>query len=447
MRQLPTQFLNRMQHLLAALAAQTASETEFQNFKNQLETGERQYAIRTNTLKITRAALAQELNLSEFVPWSDTGLYATREARLGAHPLHHAGAYYVQEPSAQAVALALDVQPKLRILDLCAAPGGKSTHIAALMQNQGVLVCNEISATRGRALAENLERLGCIGMVTNEEPIRLANQWGAYFDRVLVDAPCSGEGMFRKHQAAIESWSETQIRTCATRQNSILENAAMLLKENGILVYSTCTFAPEENENIITAFLEQHPEFNLEPIQGYQTGLNNIGSRLLPHLIRGEGHFIARLRKNATNPQNQTQPSLSAGKWKNWQEFSQEFQLPNGIPTEFRNEIQIIHPESPNLQGIRALRAGIPVAHLEKNRLEPHHALSRVIKNHHNTLELENPEISAYLRGETITREGKAGWVLLHTQGIALGWGKRVGQTIKNHYPKHLRGNAVLLED
>ncbi len=451
MRKLPPEFLTRMQNQL---------ETEFEAFKNELENNERQYGIRANSLKTTRAALAQELKLSEVVPWSDTGLYATREARLGAHPLHHAGTYYVQEPSAQAVAQALEITPNLRILDLCAAPGGKSTHIAALMQNQGVLVCNEISATRAKALAENLERLGCIGTVTNEEPARLAQKWGATFDRILVDAPCSGEGMFRKHNAAIESWSEAHVKTCAIRQTAILENAATMLVAGGVMVYSTCTFAIEENENVITAFLEQHPEFSLETIHGFNAGIGGIGSRLYPHLVRGEGHFLARLRKNGDGSEGQGEACLAptAGDGgeeivstvkdkKGFLEFAREFDLPDGIALEYRGEIQIAHLYSPSLEGIRALRAGIPVAHIEKNRLEPHHALSRVITGFANTVELENSEVSAYLRGETITRDGTAGWVLLKTAGFALGWGKRVGSTIKNHYPKHLRGNAVLLED
>jgi NOL1/NOP2/sun family putative RNA methylase len=437
MRQLPNGFLNRMQRLLGA---------EFEAFETELKIGERVYAIRTNTLKITRDDLALELELTQPVPWSNTGLYASREARLGASAFHHAGAFYVQEPSAQVVALALDAQPNLKVLDLCAAPGGKSTHLAALMQNQGILVCNEINATRAKALAENLERLGCIGVVTNEEPARLAQKWGAFFDRVLVDAPCSGEGMFRKHNAAIESWSEAHVATCAVRQTAILENAASLLCEGGILVYSTCTFAIEENENVIQAFLEQHPEFSLENIEGFTSGIGGIGSRLYPHLLRGEGHFLARLRKSGVGEAVENQVAKVV-KDKNYKEFTQEFNVPQGIAIEFRNEIQIIHPNNPSLDGIRVLRAGIPVAHCEKNRLEPHHALSRVITNYGNTIELTDSEIIAYLRGETLTREGKAGWVLLETKGLALGWGKRVGSTIKNHYPKHLRGNAVLLEE
>ncbi len=444
MRQLPKEFMARMQTQLGS---------DFTAFKTELENGERQYGIRSNTLKITRAELATELKLTQTIPWSESGLYATREARLGAHPLHHAGAYYVQEPSAQAVAHALELKPNLRVLDLCAAPGGKSTHLAALMQNQGVLVCNEISATRGRALAENLERLGCVGIVSNEEPARLTEKWGAYFDRILVDAPCSGEGMFRKHTAAIQSWSLNHVKTCAVRQSAILENAVALLADGGVLVYSTCTFAPEENENVIVGLLEQHPELRLETIDGFTSGINGIGSRLYPHLIRGEGHFLVKLRKRSRGEASPTPTDggidlVSTVKdKKTFLEFTQEFAVPEGVALEFRGEIQIAHPNSPSLEGIRALRAGIPVAQIQKNRLEPHHGLSRVIQGFGNVVELEPIEVGAYLHGDTISRAGSAGWVLLQTQGLALGWGKRVGQTIKNHYPKHLRGNLVLLED
>ncbi len=436
MRQLPQLFLEQMQALLGA---------EFAAFKVALETGEREYAIRANGLKVSAPDLQKLLQPThlEAVPWSELGLYAPRGARLGANALHHAGAFYVQEASAQAVALALEVKPNLRVLDLCAAPGGKSTHLAALMQNTGVLVCNEISATRAKALAENLERLGCIGVVTNEEPAKLAQKWGASFDRVLVDAPCSGEGMFRKHEAAIQSWSEAHVQTCAVRQLAILEHAAALLAENGVLVYSTCTFSIAENEAVINQFLKVHPEFSLEEIPGFRAGIGGIGSRLFPHEIRGEGHFLARLRKNTGDPVHAV-TELRAVSSKIWREFLDEFVVPAGVPLEWRGEIHMAHPEMPDLNGIRALRAGIPVAHLEKNRLEPHHGLSRVQQKA--VLEIEADEIAAFLRGETITRVGSTGWLVLQTQGFALGWGKHVGSTIKNHYPKHLRGKIFQLE-
>jgi 16S rRNA C967 or C1407 C5-methylase (RsmB/RsmF family)/NOL1/NOP2/fmu family ribosome biogenesis protein len=421
MRQLPSDFLAKMQRLLGA---------DFSAFRAELETGERQYAIRANTLKITRDDLATRLGLAQFVPWSDSGIYAHPTARLGAHPLHHAGLFYVQEPSAQAVALAAGNLAGLRVLDLCAAPGGKSTHLAARMGNTGLLVCNEIHPTRAKALAENLERLGCLGAVTNEDPTRLAERWGAFFDLVLLDAPCSGEGMFRKHDAAIAAWSQAHVEACATRQHGILESAAKLLRGGGRLVYSTCTFSSEENEGAIERFLEAHPEFTMLSMQ-----------RFLPHLERGEGHFVAVLHKTAgdsSQPEHlepQKPPKI-------YREFCAKFAVPDGVPLEFKGNIEVVHPNLPSMNGIKALRLGIPVAQLEKNRLEPHHALSRV--GQQTMLDLEPVEVAAYLCGETVARGGEHGWVLLGVDGFGLGWGKRVGSTIKNHFPKHLRGNAVL---
>ncbi len=438
---LPTRFLERMRPLL---------ENQFEAFQNALEST-REYAIRANTLKIARAELEQQSGFTfSTVPWCDAGLYATRDWRLGSHALHHAGAFYVQEPSAMAVAEVLGAQPGERVLDLCAAPGGKSTHIAAHMKNAGVLVCNEVNAARAKALAENLERLGCMGIVSNEDPERLAKAWGASFDRVLVDAPCSGEGMFRKNEEAIRAWSEAHVLACAKRQDAILESAARLLKPGGVLVYSTCTFAPEENEGVIQLFLESHPEFRLEPITGFAPGFELTGcARLWPHLLRGEGHFIARLRKadnkDEINPPNTPKARAISGKL--WHEFSNEFDIPGGLPTEFKGEIQLVQADAPSLNGLRITRAGAPIAHLEKNRLEPHHGLSRVIQDFNNTLDLEPNDVQRYLRGETLESEGDPGWVLVRTSCLALGWGKRVGKQIKNHYPKHLRGNVAMLEE
>jgi NOL1/NOP2/sun family putative RNA methylase len=437
---LPTRFLERMRPLLG---------DQLESFQTALE-GQREYAIRTNTLKLTRDELTFTLRPLPFafIPWCEAGLYATRDWRLGSHALHHAGAFYVQEPSAMAVAEVLAAQPGERVLDLCAAPGGKSTHIAAHMQNAGVLVCNEVNASRAKALAENLERLGCFGVVTNEEPERLARAWGSSFDRVLVDAPCSGEGMFRKNSEAIRAWSEAHVLACAKRQSAILESAAQLVKPGGVLVYSTCTFALEENEGVIKTFLESHPEFALEPITDFAPGFGLEGcARLWPHLLRGEGHFIAKLRKNGGEvaPLEPIETEPISGKL--WREFSSEFSVPDGVPIIFKGEVQLVQPEAPSLEGVRVVRAGVPIAHLEKNRFEPHHGLSRIITNYDNVIDLEPSEVQRYLRGETLESEGQPGWVLLRTSSLALGWGKRVGRQVKNHYPKHLRGQVAILED
>jgi NOL1/NOP2/sun family putative RNA methylase len=441
---LPRHFLERMRPIL---------NDDFPAFKLALE-GARTNAIRVNTSKLEPLELEGLLGLTlERVPWSASGLYVPFEARLGAHALHHAGAYYVQEASAQAVALALAPRPGERVLDLCAAPGGKSTHLAQLMANQGLLVCNEVSASRARVLAENLERLGCVGVVTNEEPATLARRWGGYFDRVLVDAPCSGEGMFRKNLEAVRDWSEGNVLACARRQSEILESAATLLKPGGVLVYSTCTFALEENEAVIAALLETHAEFTLESIAGFEPGLNGVGVRLWPHRLRGEGHFLARLRKleGERTSRSSLEDDLPRARGKLWAAFEAEF-LENFSPVfEFRGELQSAHPETPSLEGIRALRVGVPVAMMQKDRLEPHHALShfypRGVKRAALELDLSDPRVAAFLRGESLESDGDAGWTLVRVAELALGWGKRVGRTVKNHYPKHLRGRVSAVED
>ncbi len=273
------------------------------------------------------------------VPWCPTGFYYDPETRPGLHPYHAAGAYYLQEPSAMAPAELLDPQPGERVLDLCAAPGGKSTQLAGKLAGEGLLVCNEIHPKRAAILASNVERLGIANaLVLNEHPARLAERLPEFFDRILVDPPCSGEGMFRKHDAAFEDWSPETVAMCARRQAEILDSAAALLRPGGRLVYSTCTFSPEENEGSIAGFLSRHPEFSIEagradvgigPYGDNNEGRADMGIgpcgagesggmgfapghpewadgnpelsktiRLWPHRLRGEGHFAAVLRKH-----------------------------------------------------------------------------------------------------------------------------------------------------
>jgi NOL1/NOP2/sun family putative RNA methylase len=435
---LPAAFLERMRAQLGA---------EFEAFHAAL-LQPRTNAIRVNALKLEVAKLEALLGATfERVSWSPEGLYVPHTLRLGAHALHHAGAYYVQEASAQAVARALNPQPGERVLDLCAAPGGKSTHLAALMHNSGVFVANEPVPNRARVLAENLERLGVRGAVTQEEPHTLADKWGETFDRVLIDAPCSGEGMFRKSELAVREWSPGLVAMCARRQASILESAAGLLRPGGTLVYSTCTFAVEENEDTVSRFLEQHPEFALEAIPELPSGFGGIGSRLMPHVVRGEGHFVALLRKIGSVPFEPSERPPAKGE-KLWRAFAVEFGLEDETAVEFRNEIQLVQLGTPSLEGLRAVRAGVPAATVQKDRLEPHHALSHLLDAPHTLdLELDDPRVAAYLRGEVLESPGQAGWVAVRAAGLGLGWGKRVAATIKNHYPKALRGQTVVLED
>ena len=258
---LPQLFLDRMKQML---------EEEYPAFLNSYEDA-RYQALRINPSKTDRNRFAEETSFHlQPVPWEANGFYYEKEDQPGKHPYHEAGVYYIQEPSAMAPAAYLDAQPGEKVLDLCAAPGGKSTQIAAAMQGKGLLVSNEIHPARAKILSENMERMGVKNvMVTNESPQTLAGMFTEYFDRIMVDAPCSGEGMFRKNEQACEEWSPENVQVCAARQQEILACAASMLRPGGRMVYSTCTFAPEENEGTISRFLEQHPQFHIVPVKKY----------------------------------------------------------------------------------------------------------------------------------------------------------------------------------
>ena len=382
----------------------------------------------------------------EPVPWARLGYYYDPSARPGLHPYHDAGVYYLQEPSAMAPAGLLDPQPGERVLDLCAAPGGKSTQIAGAMDGRGLLVCNEIHPGRARILSGNVERLGVANaLVLNESPERLAERLPGFFDRVLVDAPCSGEGMFRKEDAALADWSEDTVAMCAARQKSILSEAAKLLRPGGRLVYSTCTFAPEENEGVIDAFLAGHPDFCPEPVTApwFAPGLNGQPGtfRLWPHRLLGEGHFACVLRRTdgpaPAKPRMQSAMPAPA----EFAEFSRTLPpLPEGGTVRFGQTLYLLPPEAPALDGLRVLRAGLELGQLKKGRFEPAHALALWLDSAENTVSYpaESPEIARWLRGETLATDQK-GWVLVQTDGYGLGWGKASGGVLKNHYPKGLR--------
>ena len=282
---LPEAFLNRMKKQLG---------DEYPQFMESLERP-RAVALRFNPLKGQQPALPF---VGEPVPWEPMGFYYDPMARPGLHPYHEAGVYYLQEASAMAPVALLQPQPGEWVCDLCAAPGGKSTQIAGAMGKEGLLLCNEINPKRARILSRNIERMG-IGnaLVTNEHPEKLAQRLEGCFDRVLVDAPCSGEGMFRKEEAAVTDWSEETVAMCANRQQEILRSAARLLRPGGRLVYSTCTFAPEENEGVVQQFLAEHEEFVPETVDAPWFAQGENGTmRMWPHKLFGEGHFAAVLR-------------------------------------------------------------------------------------------------------------------------------------------------------
>lgn len=387
----------------------------------------------------------------EPIPWARHGFYCDPDARPGLHPYHDAGLYYLQEPSAMAPAALLDAQPGERILDLCAAPGGKSTQIAAAMDGRGLLVCNEIHPGRARILSGNIERLGVSNaLVLRETPARLAERFAGWFDRVLVDAPCSGEGMFRKEAAALSDWSEDTVAMCSARQGQILCEAAGLVRPGGRLVYSTCTFAPEENEGVIGTFLKTHPDYQIETADApwfapgrpdWADGNPDLAYtfRLWPHRLRGEGHFAAVLRRSGRRESEialqrpEALPPEAAA-------FVHEYSLPEGIAVRFGDTVFLAPPELPELRGLRVLRAGLELGQVRKGRFSPAHALALWLKTAASCVSFSagSEEIARYLRGETLPAGGR-GWTLVQVDGYSLGWGKSTDGILKNHYPRGLR--------
>ena len=511
---LPEKFLERMEHMLGP---------EYPRFLQSYDR-EEYHTLRVNPFKSSGKLLKQQMPfLSETVVWNKDGFYYDKDDRPGRHPYHDAGVYYIQEASAMAPVVYLEPQPGEKILDLCGAPGGKSTQIGAAMKNQGILICNEIHPARAKILSENVERMGLRNaIVTNETPQRLETAFPEYFDRILVDAPCSGEGMFRKNEEAREEWSPENVALCARRQDEILECAAEMLKEGGRLVYSTCTFAPAENEGTISRFLANHPEFEIEPVKKFpgmasgveewaeypcekagqpgrdfqqsqrmtgaekreNQGQQNRGLqhtiRLWPHKLKGEGHYVAVLRKRerpaedfktaagtasgtvsgaASGAAAGTVSGAAAGKkqprslqkglkekdCKEYLEFLTENikEIPVGILVKFGDQLYLSPEETPSLDGLRVLRPGLHLGTIKKNRFEPSHALALALPPENVKqvfpLSADSKETAEYLKGQTFPAEGGKGWYLITADGYGIGWGKLGGSVMKNHYPKGLR--------
>lgn len=427
---LPEAFLQRMEAQLGS---------EYPAFLESLERP-RAVALRFNPLKGERPVLPF---VGAPVPWEPEGFYYDPETRPGLHVYHEAGVYYLQEASAMAPVALLDPKPGERVCDLCAAPGGKTTQIAGRMLGRGFLVCNEINPKRAKILSRNIERMGVANaLVTNEHPETLASRFPGFFDRVLVDAPCSGEGMFRKEEAAVTDWSQETVQMCARRQREILDSAARLVRPGGCLVYSTCTFAPEEDEETVAAFLEAHPEFTPEPVEApwFVPG-ENASYRMWPHKLLGEGHFAAVLRK--TQGESGEVPACPGEKCpKAWESFAKELDitLPEGKAVSFGQSLYWAPMELPELNRLKVLRPGLELGTERKGRFEPAHALALWLKTCAITESFppESPEMKAYLHGDVVP-SGKKGWCLVQAGGYAIGWGKGDGSVLKNHYPKGLR--------
>lgn len=410
-------------------------------------------ALRVNTLKITPKELEQ---LADFplTPVTDCpGCYQfPDDVPIGRHPLHLAGLVYVQEPSAQQPARLLAPAPGMTVLDLCAAPGGKAGQLAAMLEGDGLLIANEPATSRTGPLQFNLERLGVANaIITSQAPEPLCAALSEQCDRVLVDAPCSGEGMFRREPAAIQDWSTGHVQACARRQTEILRSAAKAVKPGGALVYSTCTFSPEENEAVVDAFVKAHPDFSLMQAQ-----------RLYPHTFPGEGQFMALLSRAAgaqtidgTQPPktcqgagNANPAAKSAPQLEPWNRFCKEFLLqpPVGHPTLLPDGRVFLQPvammERRIGAGLRMLRAGVFAGELGNGRFTPAHALFMALPAQflRQRVSIHGNLAEAFLRGEIIPCENTlSGWCAVTYEGYPVGFGKAVNGTLKNHLPKGLR--------
>lgn len=423
--------------------------------------------LRVNTLKVTVERLRSRLPWPTIpVPWCPEGFVVPADAEPppGRHPYHAAGLYYLQDPSAMAAAVLLDPQPDEWVLDLCAAPGGKATHLAARMADRGLLVANESVSARAAALVENLERAGATRiLVTTAAATDLAVRWPGQFDRVLVDAPCSGEGMFRKSPVARREWSPAVVVGCALRQRHILAAAAALVRPGGRLLYATCTFAPEENEAVIAHFLRRHSDFNLvtpPALPGFDPGRPDWIEpdlaaglplercvRIWPHRTVGEGHFFALLQREG-QPTPRPSPPLPTVRdlppllrlvWE--ANFAVPFPSQGWLAV---GEWLHLSPVGPGFwQPLRPRRIGLRVGQQRGRHFAPDHALALAAlpprSDGRLELALDTAELRAFLRGEPFPHPGPDGWVLVGADGFGLGWGKRVQGVVKNHLPARKR--------
>ena len=453
---LPEAFVRRMQEQLGPDAA-----AYFAAMEQPWHRG-----LRLNPAKPLLETHPLYKDLLETVPWHKGGWYLHNASALGAHPLHEAGAYYIQEPSAMTAVSVLNPQPGERVLDLCAAPGGKSTQIAGLLGGEGLLVCNEPVPSRAKILSRNIERMGVTNaLVVSADPDQLCTKWHNCFDAILVDAPCSGEGMFRRHPETRLEWNEQSPAGCAARQSRILNAAVQMLKPGGRLVYSTCTLNLIENEQMVDGLLAEHPElssvaFSL-PIAGGETPAAMDAPEgmlhLYPHQFKGEGHFVAQLRKAQVDA---SEDDSSADDATDFLPAAQQLAKPDktmlaayaafgkafskNLPeanAQF-GDMLIAAPDLPPLKGLKVLRAGWQLGSMKGKVFLPDHALAMGLpmNGDYPAVAVDEAQAAAYQRGETLPApEGFSGYCLVTLDGLALGFGKVSDGQVKNHYPKGLR--------
>ena len=472
MADLPQSFLDSMKEILGE---------DYEAFLTGFD-GQRQYGLRVNTLK---------MNLEEFeriapfhlkkVPWISNGYFYEAEDAPAKHPFYSAGLYYLQEPSAMTPASRLKVQPGERVLDLCAAPGGKATELGAALQGEGLLVANDINTARARALLRNLELFGISNsFVTNEPPHVLAERFPEFFHKIMVDAPCSGEGMFRKNPAVVDSWQEKGPKYFSKLQREIIVQAADMLLPGGMMFYSTCTFSPLENEKTITHLLKERPDMEVIPMEDYEGFAEGLTSyrgevfdescklcrRIWPHKMSGEGHFMALLHKKNGTPQQVQQTVSQSSIW--WEKCKGLNKEQKAAAEDFFSHVNIAYDEKridvrgDNLyylpapqydgRGLHFLRNGLFMGEFKKKRFEPSQpfALALHAQDFDQVLDFpaDDERLSRYLRGETLDvsdliagEKKRKGWQLVMVAGHPLGFGKLVNNNLKNKYPAGWRKN------
>lgn len=449
---LSEEYLNRMRDLLG--------EEEFSAYLKSFDE-ERLYGLRVNAAKVTPEAFPELVSWDlKPVPWIPNGFYYEGTERPAKDPYYYAGLYYLQEPSAMTPAMLLPVEPGDRVLDLCAAPGGKSTELGVKLAGKGVLISNDISNSRAKALLKNLELWGISNIcVTSETPDKLADVFGPWFDKILIDAPCSGEGMFRKDDDMVKSYEERGPEYYSEIQKEITDQAVRMLAPGGLLLYSTCTFSRCEDEEIICHILENHQEMELIRLPLFEGASDGIGLdgciRLFPHKIKGEGHFISLLRKNDGGAERTAAGSRERSR------MEPQGKRASALPTELTDFFALMNREFDDsrimikndsvyylpenfvpAKELRYLRTGLLLGELKNKRFEPGQALAMTLhaEEFKQTIswKKEDDRVIRYLKGETISltpEEGPVkGWCLVCVDGHPLGFAKGTGMALKNKY-------------
>lgn len=450
MKDLPVEFTARMKNLLG--------EEEFALYLDSFQDSAVR-GFRVNTEKISVEAFKKiDPFSSQKIPYVETGFYLEYD-KIGNHPYHHAGMIYVQDPGAMATAECLEIQPDWWILDMCAAPGGKSSQLRNKLGERGILISNEIIPSRCRILTGNMERLGFRNTATTcLDPARIAKQFPETFDLIMVDAPCSGEGMFRKDDVAIREWSMENVLHCAERQKGILEQAMTALRPGGYIIYATCTFSLEENEMVVDSFLQAHPEFELVPVceavrlytdngvcfDGCRCSNLRDARRFYPHKSKGEGQFMAVLHDTRRSLPRIDPVRKIAGKIDPiildfLKDTLVEYE-PEKISVYNGNPVYAA-PELTMGKGV-AFSCGVAIGEVRKNYIQPHHQFFMAMGSQFKRkIELApgSGELKRYLHGEEIPVDCENGWAVITTQGCSVGGVKVVSGRAKNHYPKGLR--------